>query len=179
MSIVFIGLGSSLGNRNRNLMHAISRLNSIGLNLHVICVSSIYESPHLGHQPEDTSRYPPHLNCVAKIETSLSPQQLLIELQRIEDEGGRLRTEAWGPRTIDMDILMYDYLQVDTAELTLPHPEMMKRAFVLVPLAEIAPELLMSNGQLAGTVALSQPIASQDLQRLMPFEFMDEDRSSR
>ncbi|MEX1056767.1 MAG: 2-amino-4-hydroxy-6-hydroxymethyldihydropteridine diphosphokinase, partial [Natronospirillum sp.] len=92
--------------------------------------------------PEDQ---PDFVNAVAEISTSLSPTDLLSALQKMEHQQGRVRTEHWGPRTLDLDILLYGDQTIALPDLTVPHPEMLKRAFVLTPLLDLAPDLLLSG----------------------------------
>lgn len=141
---VYLGLGSSLGNRAANLRDALRRLQTP--DFRIIAVSSLCESPHLGLKVEDAERYPPHLNCALKAETTLTPLELLQKIRGAEDAGGRQRTERWGPRTIDIDILLYGDLVLRSEELILPHPALSKRAFALRPLAELAPDLVLPGG---------------------------------
>ena len=141
---IYLGLGSSLGNRAANLRDALNRLDAP--DFRIGAVSSFYESPHLGLKREDAERYPAHLNCAAKAETSLAPPEVLQRIRDAENAGGRQRMEHWGPRTIDIDLLLYADLTLQSDELTLPHPGLMERAFVLRPLAEIAPDLRLPNG---------------------------------
>jgi 2-amino-4-hydroxy-6-hydroxymethyldihydropteridine diphosphokinase len=133
MATLYLGLGSNLGDRAQHLHSAISLLEEIAA---VEALSTIYETP-----PWGLCEQPAFLNAVVRLQASLSPLQLLRELQRIETQLGRKRKERWGPRTIDLDILFYDDWTVETAELVIPHPLLQERAFVLVPLAEIAPKL--------------------------------------
>jgi 2-amino-4-hydroxy-6-hydroxymethyldihydropteridine diphosphokinase len=128
----YLSLGSNLGNREANLKEAITRLASVG---QVTAVSSFYET-----EPVEFALQPWFLNCAVALDTSKTPQQLLAEILRIEKEMGRRRIEKKGPRSIDIDILLFDNVIVDTPELTVPHPAMHERRFVLEPLAEIAPE---------------------------------------
>lgn len=133
MSTVFVGLGANLGNRAGTLRWASERLDSIGK---VTAVSPIYET-----EPLDYLDQPPFLNAVAKVTTRLRPGSVLASLLAIELDGGRKRLIRHGPRTLDLDLLLYDELIMDTPDLTLPHPRMHQRAFVLVPLADLAPTL--------------------------------------
>ncbi|QDU29818.1 2-amino-4-hydroxy-6-hydroxymethyldihydropteridine pyrophosphokinase [Anatilimnocola aggregata] len=133
MASCLIGLGSNLGDRVALLRSAIGQLSAVP-EITALRVSSFHGTAAAGC-PQSQSEY---LNAVATFVTSLSPQQLLAELQRIEIELGRERSERWGPRTIDLDLLLYDQLEVETTALTLPHPRMSFRRFVLEPAAEIA-----------------------------------------
>ena len=130
---VYLSLGSNLGDRAANLRQAISRLEELG---EVTAVSSFYETEPV----EVKSQQPWFLNCAVALETELMPKQLLSRVLAMEQGMGRRRTEAKGPRTIDIDIIFFGNAVVDTPELTIPHPAMQQRRFVLVPLAEIAPE---------------------------------------
>lgn len=130
--IAYLSLGSNVGNREENLRRAVRRLETIG---RIASVSAFYET-----EPVEFTDQPWFLNCAVAIEVDKTPMQFLCELLRIEQEMGRERIQKKGPRTIDMDILLYDEIIVNTADLTIPHPAMHQRRFVLEPLAEIAPE---------------------------------------
>lgn len=162
----YLGLGSSLGDRQAHLRDALRRLEMTGPGLHVTAISPIYQSPHLGLKPGDDTRYPPHLNLVARIETDLSPDDLLLRIHAVEADGGRLRSERWGPRTIDIDILLYGDAKVRTSALTLPHPGIAERAFVVVPLADLAPDLRLPDGRSAAELRAGAPIRSQSIERV-------------
>lgn len=136
----YLGLGSNLGDRLGLLQRAIEMLCNAE-KIHVSKVSSMYETPPWGRLNQ-----PAFINCVAEIDTELSPWQLLAACQQIEKELGRVRREHWGARTIDVDILYISGVAMQSRELTVPHPYMLERAFVLVPLAEIASELRLANG---------------------------------
>jgi 2-amino-4-hydroxy-6-hydroxymethyldihydropteridine diphosphokinase len=140
---VYLSLGSNLGDRAANLRGAIGRLAEIG---EITAVSSFYETEPV----EVKSQQPWFLNCAVALETELMPKQLLSRALAIEQSMGRRRTEAKGPRTIDIDIIFFGNAVVDTPELSIPHPAMQQRRFVLVPLAEIAPEV--RHPLLKGTV---------------------------
>ncbi len=127
----FLSLGSNLGDRLRNLKKAVTLLSSHP-DIRILCVSSIYETDPVGPVKQDD-----FLNLVCRIETELSPLELLHYLQTIEQILHRERTIRLGPRTIDLDILTYDDLVMLTDELTIPHPRMNERAFVQIPLREI------------------------------------------
>jgi len=126
----FIALGSNLGDRR-----AFLRMGVAGLD-RVVAVSQVYETDPVGG-PDDQGAY---LNMVVEIETPLDPFALLRRCQRIEGEAMRQRVVHWGPRTLDVDIIMYDDATIETADLVVPHPHFAERRFVLTPLAEIAPE---------------------------------------
>jgi 2-amino-4-hydroxy-6-hydroxymethyldihydropteridine diphosphokinase len=147
--LVYLGLGSNLGNRRRNLFRAMQLLEP---EVHIESVSSLYETEPWGVQEQ-----PRFLNCAVAARTDLTPHDLLAKLKSIEKEIGRQPTFRYGPRLVDLDILLYDGLVSSTDELTIPHPSMLERAFVLVPLAEIAGSLLhpirkLSINQLAGEI---------------------------
>ncbi len=133
---VFIGLGSNVGERHRYLQRAAEALGRVE-GLRVVWFSSVYETDPYGKT--DQAKF---LNAVCEAETSLAPADLLPRLRGIEDELGRQRREHWGPREIDLDILLYDGLAVQQEGVQVPHPELEKRKFVLIPLREIAPELV-------------------------------------
>ncbi len=135
----YLSLGSNLGNREETLREAVERL-SAAEGTELRAVSSLYET-----EPWGKTDQPRFLNIAVAIETSLSPEGLLELAQSIEKGLGRVRHERWGARTIDVDILYMEGVQRDTQELTIPHPYMTGRAFVLVPLAEIAPGLAVKG----------------------------------
>ena len=142
MERVYIGLGSNLAKPLQQLraaLQAIARLPHSQLQAH----SSFYSSDPLG--PADQPRY---VNAVAALDTALEPWQLLDALQGIEQEQGRVRkAERWGPRTLDLDILLFGERLIDDERLTVPHYHMHARPFVLYPLAEIAPNLCLPDGR--------------------------------
>lgn len=131
--LAYLSLGSNVGHREVHLRDAIARLESAG---HVVKVSSFYET-----EPVEFTEQPWFLNCSVTLETTKMPKQLMAALLRIEREMGRRRVQKKGPRTIDIDILLFDNTVMNSAELTIPHPAMHERRFVLEPLAEIAPDL--------------------------------------
>ncbi len=128
-----IALGSNLGDSLTILKSAIATLNKtpgIAVKYH----SSWYQTAPIGPPQPD------YINACAILEVTLEPEELLLALLEIEIKFNRIRQEKWGPRTLDLDLLLYDSLVLETSTLTLPHPRMTERAFVLVPLAEIAPD---------------------------------------
>jgi 2-amino-4-hydroxy-6-hydroxymethyldihydropteridine diphosphokinase len=129
----YIALGSNLGDREQYLLRAIRLLHQTA-NVKVIRFSSIYET-----QPVGVVDQPLFLNMVVEVSTTLNPNELLEVMMAIEQANGRLRLEKWGPRTLDLDLLLYDQLELNTAKLTIPHPRMWEREFVMVPLQEIMP----------------------------------------
>ena len=135
MAIVYIGIGTNLGNREKNCRKALEGLEEIGIR--VTKRSSLYETDPWGVKDQ-----PPFINMAVETETALLPADLLEKLKAIETTMGREKTYRWGPRVIDLDILFYDDLVVDTGSLKIPHPRLHERAFVLEPLSEIAPEFI-------------------------------------
>ena len=133
-NLVYLSLGSNIGDRKTHLREAIRRLESTGK---LRSVSSIYET-----EPVEFTEQPQFLNCAVALETSSTPEQLMQELLEIERAMGRQRIQKKGPRTIDLDILLFGDEVVDTRGLTIPHPAMQHRRFVLEPLAEIASDAL-------------------------------------
>ena len=132
--IVYLALGANLGDRSASLRTAVERLRDA---VAVERMSSVYET-----EPAYLLDQPHFLNMALRGRTTLDPHALLAFLKRIERDMGRAAGPRYGPRTIDLDILLYDSLALATAQLTLPHPRMAERPFVLAPLAEIAPELV-------------------------------------
>ncbi len=140
MVICHIALGSNLGDRKFYLEAAIKKMRILA-NTKVKKVSSMIETLPQGGPPQGM-----YLNCALEIETELTPYQLLQELQKIESMLGRVRTVLNAPRTIDLDILTYGDIRMKEEALCIPHPRMMERDFVLIPLKEIAPELVKKLG---------------------------------
>ena len=140
MTTAYLGLGSNLGDRRENLQAAVVGLVQAGIRLKKI--SSLYETQPIGQVEQ-----PLFFNAVLAVETDLSPQQLLQLVLAIENNLGRQPTVGWGPRTIDIDILLYGQKTVRDLDLQIPHPYLSERAFVLVPLLEVAPDLALPDGQ--------------------------------
>ncbi len=137
MMMSYLGLGSNLGDRAKNIQQALRDLASLPT-IRVTAVSSFYETAPVGITDQ-----PDFVNAVAAIETSLTPEELLDAVLTVEIKQGRVRTQRWGPRVIDVDVLTYGNDRRLTPSLTLPHPRLEERAFVIVPLAEIAPNLVL------------------------------------
>lgn len=154
----YIGLGSNLGDKRANLEKALELLdNTPGVQLKR--VASYYRTAPQGGPVQAW-----YFNTVAEVVSSLEPQQLLTALFKIEEGLGRVRTVRWGPRTIDLDLLLYGRSEICSAALTLPHPRMLERAFVMAPLAELAPGLVL-QGKTA--VKLAEELASvQSIEKL-------------
>jgi 2-amino-4-hydroxy-6-hydroxymethyldihydropteridine diphosphokinase len=131
-SIFYLSLGSNVGDREKRLREAIERLETVGK---VVSVSSFYET-----EPVEFTHQEWFLNCAVGFETEKTPEDLMTALLQIEREMGRRRIQSKGPRNIDLDILLFGDLVVDAPELSIPHPAMHRRRFVLEPLVEIAPE---------------------------------------
>jgi 2-amino-4-hydroxy-6-hydroxymethyldihydropteridine diphosphokinase len=136
--VAYIAMGSNVGNRPATLASAAEMLNATE-GISVRCLSGLLETQPVGG-PSDQENY---LNGVAEVETTLDPQELLEQLHRIESELGRDRRneQRWGPRTCDLDLLLYDDKIIETESLVVPHPRMHGRRFVLVPLCQIAPDV--------------------------------------
>jgi 2-amino-4-hydroxy-6-hydroxymethyldihydropteridine diphosphokinase len=140
VAIAFLGLGSNLGDREGFLQRAVEALKAIP-EVDSVVLSSILETePVAGPAQGD------YLNAVVRCETSLTPQALLGELQKIEAQLGRVREVVNGPRTIDLDLLMYEQVHLKETDLQLPHPRMHERRFVIEPLAELQPDLFLACG---------------------------------
>lgn len=137
MAECFIALGSNLDSPINRIKKAIATFKKAA-QMRVTCVSSLYQSAPWGRLEQ-----PDFINAVIQMETTLSAQTLLSELLSIEQQQGRTREIQWGPRTLDCDLLLYDNQCIDEPNLTIPHPRMTERAFVLLPLTEIAPQVLI------------------------------------
>lgn len=135
--IAFIGLGSNLANPSAQVLQAIQMLDDLP-GIHVLASSGLYRSAPVGYLEQ-----PDFINAVVQVETTLAPMPLLQALLALEQENGRTREFQNAPRTLDLDVLLYDDLQHHQHGLTVPHPQMHKRAFVLLPLLEIAPECVI------------------------------------
>ena len=131
----YIGIGSNLGTSGKNCVEAIEKI-STNDHIKIISKSSFYKTVPIGDIEQDW-----FINSVIRIDTKLNPKELLLTLLNIESEMGRIRKEKWGPRLIDLDLLFYDKLILNQEGITLPHPEIQKRNFVLVPLNEISENL--------------------------------------
>jgi 2-amino-4-hydroxy-6-hydroxymethyldihydropteridine diphosphokinase len=165
MALAFIGIGSNLGDRDATVRSALAALRAIDDQL---VTSSLYETDPVGYTDQ-----PPFLNAVALLETDLGALDLLGELKRIEAAHQRVRHFRNAPRTLDLDLLLYNNAVIETSGLSLPHPRMHERAFVLVPLAEIAPnawhpilnrtaaEMLTDLGAVEGIVKWSGDVSSE------------------
>lgn len=133
MAQAYLGFGSNLGDRKKHILTAMGLLNQAD-GVSIVSYSSLFET-----EPVGVTDQPMFLNAAAEVETNLSPRGLLELIRKVEKKIGRTPTYRWGPREIDVDILLYDDLVIDEKGLTIPHPRMHERAFVLAPLFEIAP----------------------------------------
>jgi 2-amino-4-hydroxy-6-hydroxymethyldihydropteridine diphosphokinase len=141
----YLALGSNLGDRLDTLRRAIDLLEARP-GVEVVRSSRVYETEPVGPpQPE-------YLNAVIEVRTDLEPRELLDACLAVEAELGRVRGERWGPRTLDVDLLTYDELTVDEPDLTIPHPRMHERGFVLVPLGELEPDPMLPGGRSLATL---------------------------
>ena len=158
MTIAFLGLGSNLDNPLDQLARAIKAIETIPATL-LIHTSSFYKNRPVGPQDQ-----PDFLNAVVSVETGLSPDKLLDYLQDIETRQGRKRNIHWGARTLDLDILLFGNEIINSARLVIPHPEMHRRAFVVQPLYEIEPDLVIpGQGPLKDLI---QHISTDEMQRI-------------
>jgi 2-amino-4-hydroxy-6-hydroxymethyldihydropteridine diphosphokinase len=144
-TISYLSLGSNLGDREGYLRSAAASLHALP-RTSAVRLSSVYETAPVGLTDQ-----PAFLNMVVELRTRLTARELLRACQKIESELGRTRDLRWGPRTIDLDILLYGDLTCAEDDLQVPHPRMLEREFVLVPLAEIAPNLILPDGHSAAT----------------------------
>lgn len=155
MPTVYLGLGSNLGSSNMQLEAALAGLAALA-ETRVAATSRLYCSKPWG-KPDQ----PDFLNMVAQVETELAPERLLHECKHIEREAGRVEGERWGPRVLDIDILLYEGISTTAPQLTIPHPRMWERRFVLQPLAEIYPTVLAPDGTAIAELLKKEDIASQ------------------
>jgi 2-amino-4-hydroxy-6-hydroxymethyldihydropteridine diphosphokinase len=148
VTVAYVGLGANVGPREVTLLRAVDLLAEAD-GVEVLAVSQLRETDPVGIVDQ-----PRFLNGVARIDTSLSPRALLELLLRIEQSLGRVREERWGPRTVDLDLLVYGGLTVDEPGLRVPHPRLHERRFALEPLAELDPELVVPGlGSVSGALA--------------------------
>jgi 2-amino-4-hydroxy-6-hydroxymethyldihydropteridine diphosphokinase len=155
--VVYLSLGTNMGNRLNNLKHALEDLKEF---CQVVASSSVYETDPWGFEDQ-----PFFYNQVVRIKTGLEPLPLLRAIKNIELKMGRIPTFKFGPRLIDIDILVYDKLMMNSTELKIPHPQIKSRAFVLSPLAEIAPDLIIP-GEEVDVVTLNQAVGSSGIRKV-------------
>lgn len=159
MQTVYLGLGANLNAPRKQIHAAVAALKALK-DVEFVCVSHDYASKPMGPQDQ-----PDYVNAVACVKTALEPEQLLDLTQAIELEHGRVRKEErWGPRTLDIDILLFGNDVIDTPRLTVPHYGLTKREFVVYPLFEIAPTLVLPNNQSLADITKTLPL--NDLQQL-------------
>lgn len=154
---VYVGLGANLGDPRATLAQALQALATLP-RTRLVAASPLYRSGPIDAQGPD------FINAVAELDTTLAPRELLQALQAIEQEHGRQRTHRNAPRTLDLDLLLYGQRLIDEPGLTVPHPRLHQRAFVLLPLADLAPDLV--HPQLGRLQALRQRVADQAIQLL-------------
>jgi 2-amino-4-hydroxy-6-hydroxymethyldihydropteridine diphosphokinase len=142
-----IGLGSNIGDKAGNISRAIALLTP-GDDVRLVARSRLYRTPPWGKTDQDW-----FVNACIGVATSLSPGELLGRCQAVEDELGRVRSERWGPRVIDVDLLVYRDVTLEHPDLVIPHPRIAERAFVLAPLADIAPDLVIGGRTVAERLA--------------------------
>ncbi|HJW27368.1 MAG TPA: 2-amino-4-hydroxy-6-hydroxymethyldihydropteridine diphosphokinase [Rhodocyclaceae bacterium] len=158
MKAAYIALGANLGDPVATVRAAFAALSDLD-GVRLVAASSLYRTAPVGLTDQ-----PDFINAVARVDTCLAPEALLRALLGLEAEFGRVRQEKNGPRTLDLDLLLYENLVLDTPDLVLPHPRLHLRAFVLAPLAEVAPDLAIPG---RGTVAAWLPaVANQAIERL-------------
>lgn len=155
----YIALGSNISRREAYLSAALNWLDEHD-SIEVIKKSAVYETAPVGYIEQND-----FLNMAVKIHTSLSAVELLDYCQAIENELGRKRVVKWGPRTIDLDILLYNHENMKAERLTIPHPHMHERAFVIVPLAEVAPNMIIPNLELTASQIVSR-LPEDDVQSM-------------
>lgn len=160
MALVYLGLGANLNNPLTQLQFAIEQLDQHE-QISITACSSMYASKPMGPQDQ-----PDYVNAVVALTTSLLPESLLDVAQQIEDASGRVRLRRWGERTLDLDILLYDELVLETPRLSVPHPGIEQREFVIIPLAEIASQLVLPNGTPIANLATT--IAHNGLAKIAP-----------
>lgn len=162
MATAWIGLGSNLENPSQQVTDAFAELNNLPTT-QLLRRSSLWKTKPFGPQDQ-----PDFINAVAEISTDLTPLELLAQLQTLEHLHQRKRERHWGPRTLDLDLLAYDQVILNTATLTLPHPGIAERAFVLCPLAELDENLTLPN--LGQVKQLIQQLGEQACNEVLPLE---------
>ena len=158
MTVVYIGLGSNMDHPQQQVTTALTELACLPDSV-LLRASTLYRSAPLGPQQQ-----PDFINAVASLETALTAEALLDALQQIEQNHARVRTMHWGPRTLDLDILLYGDMSIKTQRLTVPHPEMTRRNFVLEPLLELDPHIDIPGAGLA--IDLYRGLQAEPLQRI-------------
>lgn len=159
-TVSYIGLGSNMGDKPGNLRAALELLSATP-GIRPVRVASMYRTAPVGYTEQDW-----FVNTVAEVVAELSPHQLLEVLLDIEAQLGRVRTIRWGPRVVDLDLLLYGDRVISEPQLEVPHPRMTERAFVMVPLAELAPDLILPGGRRAEELA-AELSSLQDIYKLL------------
>ncbi|EIG27893.1 2-amino-4-hydroxy-6-hydroxymethyldihydropteridine diphosphokinase [Haemophilus paraphrohaemolyticus] len=139
MKTVYVALGSNLNDPLNQLKQAVQSLQAFAINFEV--------SPFYGSKPVGPQDQPDYVNAIVKFETDLTALELLDKLQHIENSQGRVRLRRWGERTLDLDIILYGNEQIQNERLTVPHIEMQNREFVIVPMYDLSPDLVLPSGQ--------------------------------
>ena len=170
MAIAYLGLGSNMGDPATHLAATCDLLHQHPA-ITVEAVSSLYRSAPVG-----VTNQAWFVNATVRLQTDLSPRSLLAVTQAVERRVGRTPTYRWGPRVVDIDVLLYGDLQLQTRYLTIPHAALQARAFVLVPLYELAPHLCLPSGEAIKTLLDALP-SHEDVQRIGRFPFMHGDRT--
>ncbi len=147
MTITYIGLGSNLGDSKEILTEAVAKIATLGQ----VKTSKLYQSPPMGPQDQ-----PDYFNAVVQLDTDLAPLELLDQLQRFEQEAGRVRLRHWGERTLDLDLLLYGDERIQNERLTVPHVGVLERDFVLLPLLDIDPHLSVQDQKLQDLALVQQ-----------------------
>lgn len=150
-TLTYIGLGSNLGDSRQILLEAVQKLATLG----TVKTSRLYQSPPMG--PQDQPNY---LNAVAQLETDLAPLVLLDELQRFEQESGRVRLRRWGERTLDLDLLIYGQEHIQNDRLTVPHVGLFERDFVVIPLLDLDVNIQIKAQRLKDLPVVQHPTVS-------------------
>ena len=150
-TVTYIGLGSNLGDSRQILLEAVQKLATLGS----VKTSRLYQSPPMG--PQDQPNY---LNAVAQLETDLAPLVLLDELQRFEQESGRVRLRRWGERTLDLDLLVYGQEHIQNERLTVPHAGLFERDFVVIPLLDLDENIQIKAQRLKDLPVVQHPSLS-------------------
>lgn len=151
-AIVYVGIGSNLDHPAEQVQRAIAAI-ACTPDIRLLRHSPWYRTAPIGPAGQDD-----YINGIAELETNLAPEALLQALQAIELRQGRVRAERWGARTLDLDIILYDNIEMDTPALTIPHREMRQRGFVLQPLADLVPDFILPDGQPLKTLLASCPL---------------------
>lgn len=164
MATAYIALGSNLKKPTLQIKLAFQALEQLPDTKLIKC-SSLYQTAPLGYSAEQLNTVPDFINAVVAVDTQLAPEALLTALLAVENSFGRERPYRNAPRILDLDLLLYERLEMHTSTLTLPHPRMHLRGFVMLPLAEIAPELILPNG--LSVVELAAQYQAQGIQKLL------------